>query len=119
VRSPGRDDDQMTENRGAEHAVTLSWPQACKREHEKSARGKVQLVDTSLLMSNPFSPAESVRSIVSSLPRPVSRLAPDQNPNFPATSPIRRQRHQKMKKIATSLIPLLLGCNARSITPQP
>ena len=46
----------MTENQGAELQVTLSSPRARKREHEKNVHGEVQLIDTSLLMGDPFSP---------------------------------------------------------------
>ena len=44
----------MTENRGAEQEVTLLRREEKSGEHEKSVQGEVQLIDTSLLMGDPY-----------------------------------------------------------------
>ena len=44
----------MTENRGAEQDVTSLRQEEKPQEHTKSVHGEVQLIDTSLLMGDPF-----------------------------------------------------------------
>jgi hypothetical protein len=49
----------MSENRGAEQEVTSLQQEEKPREHEKNVQGEVQLIDTSLLMGDPFVCMES------------------------------------------------------------
>jgi len=46
----------MTENWGAEQEVTLRQQEEKPKEHEKNVDGELRLIDTSLLMGDPFYP---------------------------------------------------------------
>jgi hypothetical protein len=54
VRSTVTDCHLTNENPGAEQEVTLLRQEEKFGEHEKSVQGEVQLIDTSLLMGDPY-----------------------------------------------------------------